>query len=124
MNSARPAGQALRGGAGRAEPLRGVEEIRAEWLLRRARPDLGEQIRVRLRGALDRTLELWARDPRTVGVHGERTADPGRGVLQRAQHVLGLDHHRLLGYLRSHERVAIPVRADPAAKPQERNGCR
>ena len=55
-----------------------------------------------------------------LGVHGQRPADPLGGVLQRAQHVLGLDRRRLPRYLRGHERVAVPVRADPAAEPQER----
>ena len=53
-------------------------------------------------------------------MHGQRPADPGRGVLKRAQHVVGLDRRRLPGDLGGHERVAVPVRAHPAAEAQVR----
>ena len=69
-----------------------------------------------------------AAQPRRRGggrlVHGQRPADPGRGRLQRAQHVVGLDGGRLPGDLGGHERVAVPVGAHPAAEAQVRGDGR
>jgi hypothetical protein len=52
-------------------------------------------------------------------VQGQRPADPGGGGLERAQQVVGLDGGGLPGDVRRDERVAVPVRAHPAAEPQE-----
>ena len=101
---------------GRAQPLRRVQEIGAERLLRGARDDLRDQFRVRVPRGGERPGDV--RSGR-VGMHGERPADPLGGVLQRAQHVIGVDRRCLPGHPRGHERIAVPVAADPAAEPHE-----
>ncbi len=104
---------------GRLQPLRQVEQVRAVRLLGGPGLQVGEQLRVRRLRGLQGQGEIRARR-RRVSVHGERAADPGGGVLQGAERVIGLDDRGFPGDLRGHERVAIPVRANPAAEAQER----
>ncbi len=85
--------------------------------------DLREEFGVLGLGGLQREREARTRR-RGRGVDGEGTADPGGGVLQRTQRVVGVDHRRVPGHLGGHGRVAVPVRADPAAEPQARGGHR
>ena len=120
-------GQALRGARvgqvgvplpGGGQPLRHVQQVGPVGLLGCSCDDLGQQFRVRGRGRGQRAAQPGGRWRQRL-VQGQRPADPGRGGLKRAQRVLGLDRGRLPGDLRGDERVAVPVRADPAAEPEE-----
>ena len=108
---------------GRGQPPGQVEQERPVGLARRPGGQLGQQLGMRRLGRLQGQAERLA-GRRRVGVHGERAADPGGRVLQRAQHMLSLDDRGLPGHLGGDERVAVPVRADPAAEPEERRARR
>ena len=109
---------------GRLQPPGQVEQVGPVRLVRAS----GPPARPAAPGGPSRPPPGPRRTPRRrrrrARVHGQRAADPGGRVLQRAQHVVGLDDRGLPGHLRGHERVAVPVGADPAAEPQERRDLR
>jgi len=102
----------------RLKPASRIEKVGPERFLRGARHDLGEQVRVRRPCRCQRQLQARRRRQR-LGVHRERPADPLGRVLQRAQHVVGLDRCRLPGHLGGDEGVTVTVSPHPAAEPQE-----
>ena len=75
---------------GGVDPRRGVQQVGPVRLLRGAGRDLGQQLRVGGRRGRERAPQARRRRGGRL-VQGQRPADPDRGVLQRAQAVVGLD---------------------------------
>ena len=105
-------------GPGGSQPLRGVQQVGPVRFRRRPGGDLGQQFRVGRRGGGQRPAQAGG-GRRGLLVEGQRAADPAGRILQRPQHVVGLDGRGLPGDRRGHIRVAVPVGTHPAAEPQE-----
>ena len=107
--------------AGGAQPGGGVQQEPAVRLVGRAVGDLRQQRRLSGAGRGER-IEQGLRGGGEVAVGGEGAGDPVAGGLQAAQHVLGLDAHRLAGHLVGDVGVAVAVAADPGPVADERHG--
>ena len=109
-------------GAGSPDPVSG-EQDGAAMRLAHCRPrDQPGRLRLRCGRLVEGAGELRA-GGQQLGVLAQAPPDPGGGVLQRPQHVVGLDLHRLAGDGRRDVRVAVAVATDPRPEHQVRRGA-